>query len=141
MKPVIFSGNALLVLRPEELGFLRYLRAAKVVLNEFEFSWSKIANIQSQLENLIDKNYYLNKSAKEAYKCYVRAYDSHSLKDIFDVNNLDLVAVCKSFGFSVPPFVDLPISHKPKVQVRSQLSGAGYRKRPKAFTFKQKPKH
>ncbi|VDM75798.1 unnamed protein product [Strongylus vulgaris] len=95
-------GNALLVLRPEELGFLRYLRAAKVVLNEFEFSWSK---------------------------------------DIFDVNNLDLIAVCKSFGFSVPPFVDLPISHKPKVQVRSQLSGAGYRKRPKAFTFKQKPKH
>ncbi|KAK6725628.1 hypothetical protein RB195_004130 [Necator americanus] len=133
-------GNALLVLRPEELGFLRYLRAAKVVLNEFEFSWSKIANIQSQLENLIDKNYYLNKSAKEAYKCYVRAYDSHSLKDIFDVNNLDLIAVCKSFGFSVPPFVDLPISHKPKVQIRSKLSGAGYRKRPKAFTFKQKPK-
>ncbi|VDM85501.1 unnamed protein product, partial [Strongylus vulgaris] len=73
-----------------------------------------IANIQSQLENLIDKNYYLNKSAKEAYKCYVRAYDSHSLKDIFDVNNLDLIAVCKSFGFSVPPYVDLPISHKPK---------------------------
>ncbi|XGW24948.1 hypothetical protein V3C99_006414 [Haemonchus contortus] len=131
-------GNALLVLRPEELGFLRYLRAAKVVLNEYEFSWSKIANIQSQLENLIDKNYYLNKSAKEAYKCYVRAYDSHSLKDIFDVNNLDLIAVCKSFGFSVPPFVDMPISHKPKVQIRSQLSGAGYRKRPKAFTIKQK---
>ncbi|VDO63500.1 unnamed protein product [Heligmosomoides polygyrus] len=133
-------GNALLVLRPEELGFLRYLRAAKVVLNEFEFSWAKIANIQSQLENLIDKNYYLNKSAKEAYKCYVRAYDSHSLKDIFDVNNLDLIAVSKSFGFSVPPYVDLPISHKPKVQVRSTLSGAGYRKRPKAFTIKQKPR-
>ncbi|WKX88109.1 hypothetical protein Q1695_008046 [Nippostrongylus brasiliensis] len=133
-------GNALLVLRPEELGFLRYLRAAKVVLNEFEFSWSKIANIQSQLENLIDKNYYLNKSAKEAYKCYVRAYDSHSLKDIFDVNNLDLISVSKSFGFSVPPFVDLPITHKPKVQVRSKLSGAGYRKRPKAFMIKQKSK-
>ncbi|KJH42464.1 DEAD/DEAH box helicase [Dictyocaulus viviparus] len=100
-------GNALLILRPEELGFLRYLRAAKVVLNEFEFSWAKIANIQSQLENLIEKNYYLNKSAKEAYKCYIRAYDSHSLKDIFDVNKLDLLAVCKSFGFAVPPFVDL----------------------------------
>lgn len=132
------KGNALLVLRPEELGFLRYLRAAKVVLNEFEFSWSKIANIQSQLENLIDKNYYLNKSAKEAYKCYVRAYDSHSLKDIFDVNSLELVAVSKSFGFSVPPFVDLPISHKPKVEVRSKLSGAGYKKKKPQFTFKQK---
>lgn len=56
------------------------------------------------------------KPLQEAYKCYVRAYDSHSLKNIFDVNTLDLVAVAKSFGFSVPPFVDLPISNKPKVR-------------------------
>lgn len=132
------SGKALLVLRPEELGFLRYLKAAKVTLNEFEFSWSKVANIQSQLENLISKNYYLNKSAKEAYKCYLRAYDSHSLKDIFDVTNMDLTAVSKSFGFSVPPFVDLPISNKPKVEIRSKLSGAGYRKKKQSFTFKAK---
>ncbi|CAI5438342.1 unnamed protein product [Caenorhabditis angaria] len=131
-------GKALLILRPEELGFLRYLKAAKVTLNEFEFSWAKVANIQSQLENLIAKNYYLNKSAKEAYKCYLRAYDSHSLKDIFDVTNMDLTAVAKSFGFTVPPFVDLPISNKPKVEVRSKLSGAGYRKKKQAFTFKTK---
>ncbi|VDK66701.1 unnamed protein product [Onchocerca ochengi] len=127
------TGNALLILRPEELGFLLYLKHAKVVLNEYEFSWSKIANIQLQLEKLIEQNYYLNKSAKEAYKCYIRAYDSHSLKNIFDVNTLNLIAVAKSFGFSTPPFVDLPISSKPKVLVRSKLSGAGYRKKPKAF--------
>uniref|UniRef100_A0A0N5AAA1 ATP-dependent RNA helicase n=1 Tax=Syphacia muris TaxID=451379 RepID=A0A0N5AAA1_9BILA len=126
-------GHALLLLRPEELGFLRYLKQAKVPLNEFEFSWSKISNIQPQLEKLIDQNYYLNKSAKEAYKCYVRAYDSHSLKNIFDVRTLDLVTVSKSFGFSTPPFVDLPITNKPKVEIRSKLSGAGYRKKQKAF--------
>lgn len=52
----------------------------------------------------------------------MRAYDSHSLKSIFDVNTLDLIAVAKSFGFSAPPFVDLPISNKPKVcYVRSFL--------------------
>uniref|UniRef100_F1L091 ATP-dependent RNA helicase n=1 Tax=Ascaris suum TaxID=6253 RepID=F1L091_ASCSU len=127
------TGHALLLLRPEELGFLRYLKQARVVLNEFEFSWNKVANIQPQLEKLIEQNYYLNKSAKEAYKCYVRAYDSHSLKSIFDVSTLDLVAVAKSFAFSTPPFVDLPISNKPKVVMRSKLSGAGYRKKPKAF--------
>lgn len=43
------SGHALLMLRPEELGFLRYLKAAKVPLNEFEFSWQKIADIQQQV--------------------------------------------------------------------------------------------
>jgi ATP-dependent RNA helicase DDX18/HAS1 len=43
------NGHALLILRPEELGFLRYLKQAKVSLNEFEFSWSKIADISSQV--------------------------------------------------------------------------------------------
>lgn len=101
------SGHALLILRPEELGFLRYLKQAKVPLNEFEFSWNKIADIQLQLENLIGKNYFLNMSAKEAFKAYVRAYDSHHLKTIFDINTLDLLKVGFSFGFKVPPAIDL----------------------------------
>ena len=63
----------------------RYLKQANVPLNEFEFSWSKVetcsqvqiymrkkliqvSNIQPQLEKLITKNYFLNISAKEAYK-------------------------------------------------------------------------
>uniref|UniRef100_A0A7N6BQW5 ATP-dependent RNA helicase n=1 Tax=Anabas testudineus TaxID=64144 RepID=A0A7N6BQW5_ANATE len=102
-------GHALLILRPEELGFLRFLKQAKVPLSEFEFSWSKISDIQSQLEKLIEKNYYLHKSAQEAYKSYVRAYDSHSLKQIYSVNTLNLPMVAMSFGFKVPPYVDLSI--------------------------------
>ena len=43
------------MLRPEELGFLRYLKAAKVPLNEFEFSWNKIADIQLQVSKLLFK--------------------------------------------------------------------------------------
>lgn len=103
------SGHALLILRPEELGFLRYLKQAKVPLNEFQFSWSKIADIQLQLENLIGKNYFLHTSAKEAYKAYLRAYDSHHLKNIFDIDTLDVSKVCLSFGFKVPPAVDLKV--------------------------------
>jgi len=113
------TGRALLILRPEELGFLRFLKASKVILNEYEFSWAKIFDIQEQLEKLISQNYYLNKSAKEAYKGYIRSYDSHSLKQVYDVNTLDLVKVSNSFGFGAPPFVDLPISHKPKVKMTS----------------------
>lgn len=101
------SGHALLMLRPEELGFLRYLKQAKVPLNEFEFSWSKIADIQLQLEQLMMRNYFLNQSGKEAFKSYVRAYDSHQLKTIFDIKTLDLQTVAQSFGFNVPPVVDL----------------------------------
>jgi ATP-dependent RNA helicase DDX18/HAS1 len=43
------AGHALLILRPEELGFLRYLKQSKVPLNEFDFSWGKIADIQMQV--------------------------------------------------------------------------------------------
>uniref|UniRef100_A0A1I7YZC9 ATP-dependent RNA helicase n=1 Tax=Steinernema glaseri TaxID=37863 RepID=A0A1I7YZC9_9BILA len=127
------KGQALLILRPEELGFLRYLKQAKVALNEFEFTWNKVANIQPQLEKLINQNYYLHTSAKEAYKSYIRAYDSHSLKHIFDIETLNLVEVAKSFGFDAPPYVDLPVSNKKRVEVRSKLSGAGYRKPQKSF--------
>lgn len=45
------SGHALLILRPEEVGFLRYLKQAKVPLNEFEFSWNKISDIQMQVRD------------------------------------------------------------------------------------------
>ncbi|XP_048225389.1 ATP-dependent RNA helicase DDX18 [Perognathus longimembris pacificus] len=122
-------GHALLILRPEELGFLRYLRQSKVPLNEFDFSWSKISDIQSQLEKLIEKNYFLHKSAQEAYKSYIRAYDSHSLKQIFDVNNLNLPQVALSFGFKVPPFVDLNVnSNEGKLKKRGGGGGFGYQK-------------
>ena len=45
------QGHALLILRPEELGFLRYLRQAKIALAELEFSWAKISNIQPQVSS------------------------------------------------------------------------------------------
>ncbi|KAK6171509.1 hypothetical protein SNE40_019685 [Patella caerulea] len=105
-------GHALLILRPEELGFLRYLKQSKVQLNEFEFSWSKIANIQPQLEKLISQNYFLNKSAKEGYKGFVGSYAAHAHRDIFDVQSLDLQKVALSYGFSVPPYVELKVSCK-----------------------------
>ncbi|XP_068185253.1 ATP-dependent RNA helicase DDX18 [Antennarius striatus] len=123
-------GHALLILRPEELGFLRFLKQAKVPLSEFEFSWTKISDIQSQLEKLIEKNYYLHKSAQEAYKSYVRAYDSHSLKQIYSVNTLNLPLVALSFGFKVPPYVDLNVhsSKGVKLQKRGGGGGFGYQK-------------
>ncbi|KAJ0177836.1 hypothetical protein K1T71_006709 [Dendrolimus kikuchii] len=120
------SGHALLFLRPEELGFLRYLKQSKVTLNEFEFSWNKVADIQLQLEKLISRNYFLNQSAKEAFKSYLRAYDSHHLKTIFDIDTIDLAKVSKSFGFTVPPAVELKVASKGPPQKRKGGGGYGY---------------
>ncbi|XP_037078893.1 ATP-dependent RNA helicase DDX18-like [Pollicipes pollicipes] len=118
-------GHALLILRPEELGFLRFLKHAKVPLNEFEFSWAKIADIQSQLERLITKNYFLNQSAKEAFRAYVHAYNSHSLKTIFDIEQLDLKGVGRSFGFTVPPAVELKAHASKEGRARKRGGGGG----------------
>lgn len=103
------KGKSLMFLIPQELGFLRYLKAAKVPLNEYEFPLDKIANVQSQLEQLIKNNYWLHQSAKDGYRAYLQAYASHHLKTVYKVDKLDLVKVGKSFGFNIPPKVNITI--------------------------------
>ena len=115
-------------LQPSEVGFLKHLKEARVPVVEFEFPAKRIVNVQSQLEKLIGQNYYLNQvrslrgssrnrladlllsqSAKDGYRSYLQAYASHSLRSIFDVRQLDLVKVAKSFGFQTPPRVDITL--------------------------------
>ena len=102
-------GKSLMFLTPNELGFLRYLKAAKVPLNEYEFPANKVANVQSQLEKLIKSNYYLHQIAKDGYRSYLQAYASHALKTVYQIDKLDLNKVAKSYGFSVPPKVNITI--------------------------------
>ncbi|KAF9638658.1 RNA helicase ATP-dependent DEAD-box conserved site [Lasiodiplodia theobromae] len=103
------TGRCLLVLNPSEVGFIKVLREARVELTEFDFPEKKLLNIQSQLEKLISSNYYLNKSAKDAFRSYLNAYASHSLRSIYSVEKLDLKKVARSFGFSAPPRVDIQL--------------------------------
>ncbi|KAL9470937.1 hypothetical protein ACSS6W_008878 [Trichoderma asperelloides] len=132
------KGRSLLFLQPNEVGFLSYLKAARVPVVEFEFPRKKIINVQSQLEKLIGKNYYLQQSAKEAFKAYLHAYASHSLRSVYDVQKLDLVKIAKSFGFPTPPRVDIQLGAsmgRDKVQARrsygSQPKQVGKYKRDK----------
>ena len=43
------DGKSLLFLLPSELGFLRYLKEAKVPLNEFSFRADQVSPVQSQV--------------------------------------------------------------------------------------------
>ncbi|KAG5027872.1 hypothetical protein JHK87_011386 [Glycine soja] len=118
------KGNALLFLIPEELQFLRYLKAAKVPVKEYAYDEKKVANVQSHLENLVVNNFYLNKMAKEAYRSYILAYNSHSMKDIFNVHRLDLQAVASSFSFSNPPNVSLNINSSKQRNKMRKVDGS-----------------
>ena len=105
---------------------------------EFEFPSKKMINVQSQLEKLIGKNYYLQQSAKEAFKAYLHAYASHSLRSIYDVNKLDLVKVAKSFGFTTPPRVDIKLGTS---MARDKVKGRrAYGSQPRQVSFKDRRK-
>lgn len=98
---------------------------------EYDFPAKKVLNIQSQLEKLINNNYYLNQSAKEGYRAYLHAYASHSLRTVFDVNKLDLAKVAKSFGFSVPPRIDLTLGASMSRDKKTQGGRRAYGSQPK----------
>lgn len=96
------SGRALLFLMPQELGFLAYLKTHNVPLNEYEFPPSKLAKVQDQLEKLVSQNYALYRAARDAYRAYIQAYATHTLKDIFNVHELDVISIALAFGFNTP---------------------------------------
>lgn len=45
------EGKSLLFLLPSELGFLRFLKVAKVPLNEYKFPEGKVADVQKQVSS------------------------------------------------------------------------------------------
>lgn len=64
-----------------------------------------------RLRRVIEKNYHLHRSSRDAYRSYMHAYAAHSAKDCFDVHKLDLAKVAKAFGFAHPPKVELNLKH------------------------------
>lgn len=121
------KGRALLFLLPTELGFLKFLKAARVPVSEYEFAATKVAKVQPQLEKLVTTNYYLNKSATEAYRSYLQSYASHSLKEIFNVHALGLAEVAASFCFTSPPRVNLNLMGSGRGdKVRRRGGGGGF---------------
>ena len=61
--------------------------------------------IEFMQEKLVGNNYYLNQAAKDAFRSYILAYNSHSMKDIFNVHRLDLqVQFLPYLGYSPPPW-------------------------------------
>jgi len=65
------NGKALLILLPSEVGMIRCLKKYNISLDEYDFPEEKLAQVQDQLEMLVEKNYYLQEAAKDAYKAYL----------------------------------------------------------------------
>lgn len=111
------KGRALIFLYPEELRFLDALKTAKVPLNEFDFPQEKIAQVQPQLEKILESNVHLYKAGREGFISYMNGYTQHPMKEVFDAAMLDLNKVAKSFGLTSAPKVALNISTKQRKNV------------------------
>ncbi|KAH9603800.1 hypothetical protein KSS87_000578 [Heliosperma pusillum] len=120
------KGNALLFLTPEELLFLSHLKKHKVPVKQHEFDKKKVPKVQSHLEKLVGNNYYLNKSAKDAFRAYISSYKSHFMKDAFNIQTLDLQAVATSFCLTCAPHVNINIQPgASNLKKRPQQGGQG----------------
>ena len=103
-------GKALLMILPNEINFIRMLQLYKIKLDEFQFPEKKLAKVQEQLEKLVNKkDKFLLNLATDAYRAYIHSYNAQTDKDSFNLEKLDLLKVCKSFGLISPPFVHLNI--------------------------------
>ncbi|CAD2095618.1 ATP-dependent RNA helicase HAS1, putative [Plasmodium vinckei brucechwatti] len=108
------AGSAIIFLMKHELKFLNYLKFYNIPVNQFAYDQNKLINIQSQMESIVTKNFHLHKMAREAFKSYLNGYVTYALKDVFDINNLNLILTSKNFGLDAPPKVDLNLKFNVK---------------------------
>ncbi|KAL7547278.1 hypothetical protein ACHAWF_010600 [Thalassiosira exigua] len=93
--------RALLFLTAGQFGFLKYYRAAKVKVYEYEIP--RISNVQRELVKMMKKEERLKKLGTEAYHAFLLAYASHDYRDVYNVHDLDERKLAMCFGFDRPP--------------------------------------
>ncbi|CAK1544091.1 unnamed protein product [Leptosia nina] len=116
------EGRAVLLLRPEELEFISYLKEAKVFLDKYE-TWEKFSNLQPKIEEAMLYPQF-NKMAVEAFEGYIRALEVKKLKHVFNVLSMDMSAVAKSFGLKEKPDVDIRVGFNKKHRSRKRKMAA-----------------
>ncbi|KAF9418580.1 hypothetical protein HW555_004628 [Spodoptera exigua] len=99
------EGNAVILLRPDEVEFVSYLKESKIYLDKYE-SWDKFANLQPKLDAAMSDPQF-HELAVEAFQGYMRAFEVKKLKHIFNLITMDVDAVARSFGLKERPDVDV----------------------------------
>ncbi|CAG4945199.1 unnamed protein product [Colias eurytheme] len=118
------EGCAVLLLRPEEKEFVNYLNEAKIFLDKYE-TWDKYNNLQPKLDVAMEDPEF-HKMAVEAFEGYIRAFEVKKLKHVFNLLNMDMDIVAKSFGLKGKPDVDIRVGfskkHRPRKRKAAMLS-------------------
>lgn len=100
-------GNSLLFLSPEEVQFIAYLKKFDIHLEKYPMP-PTLPNVKEKMMHVLQLDPIVAKSAIAAYRAHVGAYQSHILKETFDVQQLDLKNLATAFALSAAPGVTLP---------------------------------
>lgn len=103
------SGKALIILHQNEENFVNKLKENKVPIKVVKFPENKILDLRKTMQALMgDKK--IQKRAREALRAYLMSYESHEMKDCFDVEKLDIEGVAQSYGFEEIPHMDIRVT-------------------------------
>ena len=97
--------KAFMILMPNELDLLKEKKEINIV--EFNLNLGNIDKDQDKVEKLVNtKKQEVLVNAFDAYKEFLFNYVSRSNKDVFNLDNVDVSKLCKSFGFKFPPYIN-----------------------------------
>ena len=97
--------KALMILMQNEIDLLKEKKEINII--EFNLNMGNIDKDQEKVEKLVNtKQQNVLVNAFDAYKEFLFNYASRSNKDIFNLDNIDVSKLCKSFGFKFPPYIN-----------------------------------
>ena len=98
--------KSFMILMPNEIDLLKEKKEYDIV--EFNLNLGQIDKDQQKVEKMVNtKEHSVLVSAFDAYREFLFDYASRSNKQVFNLENIDVTKLCKSFGFEFPPFVNL----------------------------------
>ena len=97
--------KAFMILMQNEIDLLKEKKEINII--EFNLNMGNIDKDQEKVEKLVNtKQQNVLVNAFDAYKEFLFNYASRSNKDIFNLDNIDVSKLCKSFGFKFPPYIN-----------------------------------
>ena len=103
---MVNSIKTFMILMPSEIDILKEKKEYDIV--EFNLNVGQIDKDQQKVEKMVNaKEYNVLVLAFEAYREFLFDYDSRNNKQVFNIDNIDVTKLCKSFGFEFPPYVNL----------------------------------
>ena len=97
--------KAFMILMPNEVDILKEKKEFNI--SEFNLNIGNIDKDQEKVEKMVNtKEQSVLVYAFDAYKEFLFNYALRNNKDVFNIDNIDVTKLCKSFGFKFPPYVN-----------------------------------